>query len=612
MTCGTRGFVAFWAIVLAFGQAGWALINPGFTPAHLVEQSEAILAGPVAPVAGGGEWKLANARLIKGKAPAEHVLSLARCRAEHADAVLRALRGAGDAPAVLFWASRDNPKKTALLHVGGTWLQIGQTGPGRWDVLGVASDASATWEGGTDMLIRMCDRLVAEPGLGVRSAAGVAWVGRVAVGKAPGGQVAGLTAVEVGKARGLHLFVASPGGDRLFAAKTKDGETSFQDVTAAAKLEAASRRFAWVDLNDDGLADLVSFDGAAVSLRLAAADGTFRPADAGGRYKADAECIGLSACAAGRRGGVLLSTAGRPVLLTAGAGGCKAVPLPAPPGGTAGGASGEPAACIVADFDNDGYADVLQPGQRGGLLWRGTAEGFGPPSAVPVATGGGRAIAAVADFDGDGTLDVFLAGPRKNTLWAGDGKGGFREVLRDGGSITAKCPPAADDVKAMDLNHDGWADLCMAYRGSNLRYHFNRGYRCFGEENEVRLDEPGEGLVAVAAGDFNADSSQDLVVARADGSIVCYLNDACDEPGLRLRLPPGVPGPVTVRVHAGDKPTTPVHAVTVGGPAATVVATGHPGRFHLTFRLPAAAAEQAMDVVVAKSFKDVVLGGPPR
>ena len=313
MTGGTRGFVAFWAVVLAFGQAGWALINPRLTPAHLVEQSEAILAGPVSP-AGGGEWKLANARLLKGKAPAEHVLSLAQCRPEHADAVLRALRGAADAPALLFCTGRGEPQKTALLHVSGTWLQIRLTGAGRWDVLGVASDASATWEGGTDMLIRLCDRLVAEPGLGVRSAAGVAWMGHVAVGKAPGGQVAGMAAVEVGKGRGLHLFVASPGGDRLFAAKVKDGETSFQDVTGGAKLDTASRRFAWADLNGDGLADLVSFDGAEVSLRLAGADGTFRAGDGVGRYKADAECIGLSACPAGRRAGVLLSTPGRPLL----------------------------------------------------------------------------------------------------------------------------------------------------------------------------------------------------------------------------------------------------------------------------------------------------------
>ena len=610
MTRSTRDLVAFWAVVLAFGQAGWALINPRFTPAHLVAQSEAILAGPVSPAAGGKEWKLANARLIKGKAPGGQVLSLARCKPDQADAVARALRGAGDDPAVLFWTSRGNRRKAALLHVDGTWLQARQTGPGRWDVLGVASEASAVWEGGTDMLIRMCRRLVAEPGTGVRSAAGVRWMEHVVVGKASGGHVAGMTAVEVGKARGLHLFVASPAGDRLFAAKIKDGETSFQDVTAGAKLGTASRRFAWADLNADGLADLVSFDGAEVSLRLAGADGTFRAGDAGGRYKADAECIGLSACPVGRRAGVLLSTPGRPLLLAAGADGWKATRLPEAPAGAA--AGGEPAACVVADLDNDGYADVLRPGERGGLLWRGRAEGFGPPSVAGVATGGGRAIAAVADFDGDGTLDVFLAGPRKNTLWAGRGKGAFREVLRDGGSISAKCPPGAAEARAMDLNHDGWADLYLTYRNGNMRYHFNRGYRSFGEEGEVRLNDPGKGLAAAAAGDFNADSSQDLVVARANGAIVCYHNDACDVPGLHLRLPPGVPGPVTVRARVSDKPTAPMHAVTVAGPSATLVATGRPGKVRLTFRLPTAPAEQTMDVVVAKSFKDVVLGKSPR
>ena len=131
MTRSTRDLVALWAVVLAFGQAGWALINPRFTPAHLVEQSEAILAGPVSPAAGGKEWKLAGARLIKGKAPAGHVLSLARCTPAQADAVARALRGAGNAPAVLFWTSRGNPRKAALLHVDGTWLQARQTKPAR-------------------------------------------------------------------------------------------------------------------------------------------------------------------------------------------------------------------------------------------------------------------------------------------------------------------------------------------------------------------------------------------------------------------------------------------------------------------------------------------------
>ena len=148
---------------------------------------------------------------------------------------------------------------------------------------------------------------------------------------------------------------------------------------------------------------------------------------------------------------------------------------------------GQPSACVVADLDNDGFVDVLQPGERGSTLWLGKAGGFERPVHVNIATGGGTALAALGDFAQNGRLGVFLAGQEKNTLWESDGKGRFRDVCGFSGSISYKCPPGASAVQVMDLNHDGRQDLCLAYEQNDLLYHFNRGFRSFAEEGELRL-----------------------------------------------------------------------------------------------------------------------------
>ncbi len=590
----------------------WGIINPNFTPKHLVEQADVIFAGTLAPGEGAAEWKLSVARQIKGKSAAVQVISLAQCHKDHAKDIEEALRANRTGPVVLYSGTL-NEEKRAYAHVNGLWLDVKAGKKDRWHVLGYAAHMSGTYAGGTDMLIRMSTYIAEDPDSDVPVTAGVRWMENTKLGKVAG-KIGGLAAVEIaqGKKSLRHLFVASSAGDRLYRAK-KDAE-SFEDVTAAAKVDTKSRRFVWMDLDGDGQADLLTWDGTALSARLVKG-GKFTPCPPLAR-KLDAGCLALAACSTDGRAGVLVSTHASPLLLVAEtAKKWKKIDMP-------GGMEehfGQASPCVVADLDGDGYVDVLQPAESAAVLWKGKPGGFAKPVRSPVASGSGAALVAVGDYDENGSLDIFLVGPERNSLWENDGKANFKEVFRYSGSMSYKCPAGATDVKAMDLNHDGRQDLCLVYAGSDILYHWNRGFRAFGEEGEVRLPgtevEPGQpriGQRAVVAGDFNGDGSLDLAVALTNGEVRCYFNEQMDMPALRLRLPKGVTGPVTASCWMGEKFPVCTGTLPVAAHAPeTYVTARYPGKCTIRYRLPG-KPPRADKVAVADGAKPWVIGAPEK
>ena len=595
---------------LAGATASHALINPNFTPRDLVAQADLIVAAKLKATGSPRDWAIVADKAIKGKAPGQATLSLARCNKDHLEDITRALKACSDeaAPALLF-AGTLNEEKHAFLHVGGQWLDARLAAEGRWEVAGYAPSLSGTYAGGTDMLVRMADYLAREPDAAVPVTAGVRWLAHAKVGKIDG-EIGGMEVIEAGEPPRALLYVASSAGDKLYAPK-KDEDT-LEDVTARAGLDSRSRLFLWLDVNRDGLADLVTWDGSAVSLRLATPAGTFKAAGETWTFKPQASCISLAACGVRGAPAVLISTDGLPILLVAESGGWKPVALPDGPAAKED--IGWHSPCVVADLDNDGFADVLLPGERGGILWRGSATGFDAPVRTNVSTGEGTAQAALGDFDGNGFLDIFLGGTARNSLWENDGRGHFAEVFRHGGSVSYKCPPGARVVRVLDLNHDGLPDLALAYESADFLYHFNRGFRSFGEEGEVRLPGPAAepaterpGQRAIAAGDLNQDGSQDLAVLFTTGELYCYFNDRADVPGLRLRLPQGMTGPVTVACWGAPKsPMCLGSASVVGHSPGAHLALRRAGELTVRFRF-LAAGERSLTVTVGEGPKDVIL-----
>src|SRR5215212_5553804 len=122
----------------------------------------------------------------------------------------------------------------------------------------------------------------------------------------------------------------------------------------------------------------------------------------------------------------------------------------------------------VADMNNDGFADIITPPQRGGggvlpaiflgdgkghwKIWDTVVWPFG------IQYGG----VAAADFNKDGNMDlafaVHLQGVR---VWLGDGKGNFTESST--GLLTNNYPTRR--VVVTDLDQDGWPDVLAISEG---------------------------------------------------------------------------------------------------------------------------------------------------
>jgi hypothetical protein len=556
-------------LVLLAGSADVArgLIDPKFTPVHVVAASTLILTGNLEPGETGEPWQLKRVEVLKGdkaQAPGGAAFSLANADADQREPLRSILAEKGDKPALLFRSRRNDEKGLAYLHVADQWLEVQPTGQDRWNILRIARQMSGAYAGGSDMLVRMTRYILADRAATVPVSARIGWMQEKArLGKVDG-PVAGMQALQLG-GQTAYLFVASTSGDRLYQARRND--EVFEEVTAQARLDTRSRRFAWMDLDRDGQLELISWNGKAIMVRKAADNATFKPF--GQDLEFGKEVLGLAACSLPDGSpAALVSTAGLPILLSRDDRKWRTQDLP---GGDSIALAGRARmACIAADLDNDGYWDVLQPRENGGVLWRGGPTGLARPVRCDVTNPDTGAHFALGDFDQDGYLDLFIGGENKFELWENDRKANFRPVARSAGSLGYKARAGLSGCCAADLNHDGRPDLCLLYPNAELAYHFSRGFRCFGEEGDVTLaglPSPGpaaSGQLACAVADFNGDGSQDLAVALADGEVYCFYNGAYSRPMMSVGLKKAT-GPITVSVWQGE-PAWCMGTATVHGP----------------------------------------------
>lgn len=80
------------ALLLLPCSVSWAIINPRFTPMHLVAESDMIVAGPLEATNNPQQWKMSAPSAIKGKPPATVILSLSGCEKDHLEQITQTFR----------------------------------------------------------------------------------------------------------------------------------------------------------------------------------------------------------------------------------------------------------------------------------------------------------------------------------------------------------------------------------------------------------------------------------------------------------------------------------------------------------------------------------------
>lgn len=240
--------------------------------------------------------------------------------------------------------------------------------------------------------------------------------------------------------------------------------------------------------------------------------------------------------------------------------------------GVAGGTFGMGVA--AADFDNDGYTDLLVTAYGRPILYHNNRDGtFTDVTRQAGLDFPGWTTSAVwFDYDGDGHLDLFLCSfvefsldrhvncgenrlgkpyycipkvfkPTASYLFHNDGNGRFTNVTH--GTAIEKSLGKALGVVATDLNNDGLMDLFVANDTVQNFLFLNRGggrWEEIGLSADVAFGSNGQARsgMGVDSADFDSDGWQDLFVANIDQEMFSLYRNNGDESFTDVALAHGI------------------------------------------------------------------------
>jgi hypothetical protein len=213
--------------------------------------------------------------------------------------------------------------------------------------------------------------------------------------------------------------------------------------------------------------------------------------------------------------------------------------------------------CVAADYDNDGFRDVLvlrgawwlEDGQiRNSLLRNEGGEFFRDVThraglAFPARP---TQAAAWGDFDNDGDLDLYVAnessadwenqgGDFPSQLFRNNGDGTFTDIAGDAGVTNDRY---GKGVAAGDYDNDGDLDIYVSNIGVNRLYRNDGNLKFADVAESAGVTEPARRSFATWFFDYNNDGWLDLFVAAFEAFVADVAADMLDLPnqGKKPRL----------------------------------------------------------------------------
>jgi hypothetical protein len=199
----------------------------------------------------------------------------------------------------------------------------------------------------------------------------------------------------------------------------------------------------------------------------------------------------------------------------------------------------------VADFDADGFVDIIDRKQQQHDLWRnlGTGAVKANASFAEEASNANKGGAAFCDLDSDGDFDVVWTDAGVSQIWRNDG-GLFQptgEPASSSGIDLASYD--LDDIACADVDNDSDLDLFFSASSGPSFLFFNEtapgsSSPFFFERNNRNIDVQANGE-ATAFADYDRDGDLDLVVnvdGRDNQLWESHRNDVRDDNYLAVRV----------------------------------------------------------------------------
>ena len=173
---------------------------------------------------------------------------------------------------------------------------------------------------------------------------------------------------------------------------------------------------------------------------------------------------------------------------------------------------------VTADYDNDGFLDLLIINNEESKLYKN--DGRGKFNDMTNASGLSLPVntmkAGFFDYDLEGDLDLFVVTSKKNQLYRNNGDGNFTNVSKK--STMSETSNPSVDIAFGDFDDDGDGDIFIVNMNGLNRYYNNRRQGYFNNiTNMTGLDFAGSPS-SVEIADYNNDGLLDLFLPDLAGA----------------------------------------------------------------------------------------------